>query len=405
MLYMKNEGKFLSRLRRSTSGSEFIPVIDGLRFLAILPVVMQHLCERVIRITEESHLATAFDYFLIHLLPTGYLGVQLFFAISGLIISYPFIAAHFREKRYPSMRKFYLRRVTRLEPPYFLTMVGCYLFIRVTGYVPEATQTFSSTSTGLETSLAASLVYMHWLFLGGLPKLNPPAWSLEVEVQFYLLAPILVLAVLRLRCLLPVMLGILALIALSIVVPYIIESSFVLSHEPPLTKFFYLFLAGIFVNVVTYGGLVPKKVPPSAWDTGFVMAAIILYMIDKREASILGAWVQVACYVALFIGAFEGAFFRRLLSLPWIFTIGGMCYTIYLIHLPILETLTGIVMRTSGITSFIPGLLISVTFTLPILFAVSAAFFLLIEKPCMNPEWPLRAGNWIAGRAVTGLTR
>jgi peptidoglycan/LPS O-acetylase OafA/YrhL len=405
MAYMKNEGKFLSRLRRSTSGTEFIPVIDGLRFLAILPVVMQHVCERVIRISEERHLATVFDYFIIHLLPSGYLGVELFFTISGLIISYPFIGAHLQGERYPSMRKFYLRRVTRIEPPYFLAMIGCYLFIRVTGYVPEATQTFSSTSTSLEASLAASLVYMHWLFLGGFPKLNPPAWSLEVEVQFYLLAPILVLAILRLRRLLPVIVGILALIAASIVARYVTESRFVLWHELPLTKFLYLFLTGMFVNVVTCGGLVPQRIPPSAWDAGFVIAAIILYVIDKCEASVLAAWAQVACYVVLFVGAFEGAFFRRLLSSTWIFTIGGMCYTIYLIHLPILETLTGIVMRTSGFTNFIPGLLISVVITLPILFAVSVAFFLLIEKPCMNPKWPLQARNWIAGRAVADLTR
>ncbi len=57
-------------------------------------------------------------------------------------------------------------------------------------------------------------------------------------------------------------------------------------------------------------------------------------------------------------------------------------------------------MRTSGFVSFMPGLLISAVVTLPILFAVSVAFFLLIEKPCMNPKWPLRVGNWIGGRAV-----
>jgi len=75
---VKYEATLLSRLRRSTSQSEFIPVIDGLRFLAILPVVLQHLCERAIRVTEENHLAAASDYALINLFPSGYLGVELF---------------------------------------------------------------------------------------------------------------------------------------------------------------------------------------------------------------------------------------------------------------------------------------------------------------------------------------
>jgi len=328
------------------------------------------------------------------LLPTGYFGVELFFVISGLIISYPFISAHFRGERHPNVRSFYLRRVTRLEPPYFLVMIGCYLFLRLTDYIPQATHTFSDTSISLETSLAASLVYMHTLLLG-YPKLNPPAWSLEIEIQFYILAPIVLLTVLRLRRLPVIMLGILTLTAGSIFASHLLEIQFGPWHAGLLTKFFHLFLAGILVNLLMCGGLVPPRIPRAVWDTGFIGAVAILYVIDKHEDSMLAAAAQVPCYVTLFLSAFEGALFRRFLSLPWIFTIGGMCYTIYLIHLPILQILTVAVMRTSGFVSFVPGLLISGVVTLPILFAVSVAFFLLIEKPCMNPKWPLRVGNWI----------
>ncbi len=104
MSHKRYEARLLSSLRRSTSHSEFMPVIDGLRFLAILPVVLQHLCERAIRIAEDRHLATASDYALINLFPTGYLGVELFFVMSGFIISYPFISAYFRGQRNPSVR-------------------------------------------------------------------------------------------------------------------------------------------------------------------------------------------------------------------------------------------------------------------------------------------------------------
>jgi peptidoglycan/LPS O-acetylase OafA/YrhL len=390
----------LSSLRRPTSHSEFIPVIDGLRFLAILPVVFQHLCERAIRISEERNMATTSDYALINLFPSGLLGVELFFVISGLIISYPFISAYFRGQRNPSVRNFYLRRVTRLEPPYFLVMVACYLFLSFTGYVPEATHTFAATSTSLETSLASSLVYIHGLLFGGSPKLNPPTWSLEIEIQFYILAPIILIAALRLRRLTAIVLGILVLIIGSIFASHLLEIQFGAWHRVLLTKFLHLFLAGILVNLLVFGGLVPQRVPRAVWDAGFIVAIAILYMIDKCKGSMLSDAAQVPCYLILFLAAFEGAFLRHFLSLPWIFTIGGMCYTIYLIHLPILQALIGIVMRASDFVSFIPGLLISAVVTTPILFAVSVAFFLLIEKPCMNPRWPLRLQNWLAGWVV-----
>jgi hypothetical protein len=55
-------------------------------------------------------------------------------------------------------------------------------------------------------------------------------------------------------------------------------------------------------------------------------------------------------------------------------------------------------MRSSGFVSFVPGVLISAVVILPILFAASVVFFLLIEKPCMNPEWPFLMARWIARR-------
>lgn len=395
--YKRCETALLASLRRSTSRSEFIPVIDGLRFLAILPVVLQHLCERALRIAEGRHVATAYDYALMNFFSDGRLGVELFFVISGLIISYPFISTDFRGQPPPSMRNFYLRRLTRLEPPYFLVMIGCYLFLKFTGYTPEGANSFDRTAVSLGTSLAASLVYMHGLLLGEAPKLNPPAWSLEVEIQFYLLAPIAVVVVLRLRNLAVIVLALLTLMAGSIFASHLL---IYLWPEHHLIKYFHLFLTGILVNILVLGGLVPRRVPRAVWDIGFIVAIVVLYVLGTNHASMLSDASQVACYLALFLAAFEGMFFKRFLSLQWIFTIGGMCYTIYLIHLPILHVLTGIVMRTSGFSGFVPGVLINTVVSLPILLAFSVAFFLLVEKPCMDPNWPFRVGNWIASRVI-----
>jgi peptidoglycan/LPS O-acetylase OafA/YrhL len=388
---------FPSILRRSTSGSTFLPVVDGLRFLAILPVVVQHLSERAIRISEARHLATPRDYAFLRALPTGQLGVELFFVISGLIISHPFIRAHFQQTGMPKLKAFYSRRVTRLEPPYLLVMLGCYMFVRLTGYVPEGTLAFARSHVSLEKSLVASLTYMHGLLIGTTPILNPPAWSLEIEIQFYIIAPLLLLAFFRLRRPIAILAALVLFMLGTIVASHLLKYRLGNWHTFLVTRFLYLFATGMLINVLSFGGLVPRNISRRLWDIGFVASAIVLYVIDRRGGPMLTAGLQSICYVVLFLGAFNGDTFKEFLSRPWIFATGGMCYTIYLIHLPILHVLTGIAMRTTGLVSFMPGLILSMFTILPILFVASVLFYLLIEKPCMNPKWPMNLWQWSRG--------
>lgn len=385
-------------LCRSTSSTSFLPVVDGLRFLAILPVVVQHLSERVIRIAEARQLATPFDYALMEMLPRGRLGVELFFAISGLIISYPFIQAYFQRTNMPNVKAFYLRRLTRLEPPYFLVMIAIYLFVQSTGYVPEGTLAFSRSDVSMETSLLASLGYVHGLLIGTNPILNPPAWSLEIEIQFYFIAPLILLAVLRLGRRINVLIGMLAIIAGTISIGNSFEHPFGIDRSFFITRYLQFFVAGMIVNMIVFGGLVPKRISASFWDIIFVTAAVALYVISqwisRNPSSVLADGLQSISFVVFILAAFNGNVFKNLLSRPWIYAIGGMCYTIYLIHLPILHVLTGMVMRTTGLLSFIPGMIISAVVLIPILFVASVLFYLLVEKPCMNPSWPVNLWQW-----------
>lgn len=377
-------------LRRSTATSTFLPVLDGLRFLAIIPVVLQHMSERVIRISEARHLTTSLDYELMNAIPSGRLGVDLFFVISGLIISYPFIYAHAVGQPLPSLKAFYLRRTTRLEPPYFLVMIACYLFVRVANYIPEGTLALSRSTVSLETSLIASLAYSHGLLLGMMPMLNPPAWSLEIEIQFYLIAPLLLFALSLFTR------SALALTALiSVFVGTIIASNVLRAHHAGLSSFLLvaylqLFVAGILVNILQIRLSLHKRLAPKCWDAIFLVVFFLLYYLDKHRESSVFATLEGICFLLLVSSALNGEIVRQFLSRPWIFTIGGMCYTIYLIHLPILHVLAGFMMRTTGIVKYIPGMILCMVLLLPILFVASVIFYLLVEKPCMNPRWPLK---------------
>jgi len=125
------------------------------------------------------------------LLGFGYLGVPLFFVVSGFCIHWP--EARVRrttDARPPDWRSFFARRFWRLYPPYVLSLVGAIALLALaTGAWPE------SAGAG---SLLAQLALVHTLdprtFLG----LNPPSWTLAVEAQLYLAYPLVFFSTRRL---------------------------------------------------------------------------------------------------------------------------------------------------------------------------------------------------------------
>ena len=80
--------------------------------------------------------------------------------------------------------RFFLRRLTRLEPPYLFNLLCLCLFGFLVG-----TASFPDRLT----NLLAGICYQHNQVFGAYNLINPAAWSLEVEFQFYLLAPILMM--------------------------------------------------------------------------------------------------------------------------------------------------------------------------------------------------------------------
>src|SRR4051812_49366863 len=104
------------RLSRRTTSGRIIREIDGLRFVAITFVVLFHLGGLV-----KAHAAGGTSS-LLRVVNTGGYGVQLFFVVSGFVLSLPFAAHRLRNGRVVSLRAYFLRRLTRLEPPYIVVM-------------------------------------------------------------------------------------------------------------------------------------------------------------------------------------------------------------------------------------------------------------------------------------------
>ena len=167
------------RFSRITSGGNFIPEIDGLRFLAISSVLLFHASYALLR-AYEWDLGPG-GKVVSNLFARGALGVELFFVISGFILAVPF-ARHFLEgAKNVDLPRYYLRRVTRLEPPYILTLILFYM---------AAWLTHDAAMRGrLVSTFFVRLFYLHGLYYQAAPVLNGVTWSLEIEVQFYLIVP------------------------------------------------------------------------------------------------------------------------------------------------------------------------------------------------------------------------
>ena len=158
-------------------GVKHISSIDGLRAIAVTAVVLYHLG--------------------ISWIPGGFLGVDLFFVISGYVIT-RLILDSINQSSALDLRAFYAARLRRIYPGFLFMVICTIIFIGV--WAPEAIKRFlSDLPYALTGSINWLLVARHQDYFEtvGRPPLLQHTWSLAVELQFYLIWPIILLTVLK----------------------------------------------------------------------------------------------------------------------------------------------------------------------------------------------------------------
>lgn len=209
--------------------------IDGLRFFAIVPVVLYHAIGEYI--------------------PSGFVGVDIFFAISGFLIG----GIIYRESSSGSFSflNFYARRARRILP----ALLAVIIITSVVGFLLLSTEEMMLLAgSGQWTVLGISNVFFfkHIDYFSPDASINPllMTWSLGIEEQFYILFPVLLLALRPLR---PRhhLLGLLAFVALSLVVSIYCAAVY------PLSGFYLL--------------------PARAWEMGAGAALAIVHARTSRE--------------------------------------------------------------------------------------------------------------------------
>ena len=377
-------------LSRVTTGTTYVPQIDGLRFLAILPVLIYHAGTHGERFYQHPSSAEAA---IARYLPHGSLGVSLFFFISGYIIAYPFLSG-----RPPSLKHFFLRRLTRLEPPYIIVMLGCFAALSVVSAPIEAPN-FYFTEAPLWQSLIATLTYSHSLVFGEHPRLNPPTWSLEREVQFYILAPLILYAYGRIRAR-----GVRIAVGLALTIVLLVLGEFIwgcLDRTGVLRNTLFAESYGFMLGIVACDYSVWKNVfsmPRKAvFDIGFVIGLVGILFTGAVEFNVpfhfevANSLFRATCILLLFMAAARGTWSKAFLGLPWIALIGGACYSIYLVHLPVIHAGAQVLSKFVVFESLAGAWVISWAILIPITLMVGMLFYGMVERPCMDPRWPAKA--------------
>lgn len=211
--------------------------IQGLRGIAVLLVVIYH-----------TGIA----------LPGGYIGVDIFFVISGFVIT-QLLLRETADGSSMRLAKFYSRRIKRILPAVTFAIVGT-LFLSIFAMSPFGEQQEIAETARASSLFAANFYFYRQASYWALEE-NPlrHLWSLAVEEQFYVIFPILLFALSKLRMKIDSSLSkcVLVLIAAgSFLISYFLSFGYQLRNDPELFAFFgtpwrmWEFLAGALIALV-----------------------------------------------------------------------------------------------------------------------------------------------------------
>lgn len=285
--------------------------IEGLRALAILPILVFHLDPRW--------------------MPGGYAGVDIFFVISGFLISGQILKA---KPGYFRFLPFYYRRIRRLFPALAVTVAVS--MVMAWRLLPPADFKAFAWSA-LASLLGIANIHFYWSvdYFNESTLLHPllHVWSLSAEEQFYLLWPAILVMLLSfgrpaLRT------GILVLGLISLV-----ASAVVTRHDPYLAFYMMPFRIYEFAIGAAVGLLVINLSALQAQLCGLAGAAMLAVTFALFDS--VTPWPGInallpCCGTALLMIAGRGGLWHSLLSLSPLRLIGRISYSVYLVHWPLI---------------------------------------------------------------------
>jgi peptidoglycan/LPS O-acetylase OafA/YrhL len=293
------------------------PDIDGLRAIAVLSVVLFH----------------AFPT----LLPGGFIGVDVFFVISGYLIS-GILLRELQQGRF-SIAGFYARRVKRIFPSLLAVMLACLAF----GWYALFPDEYGQLGKHVGGGASFSANFFYWAQVGYFdtsadtkPLLH--LWSLGIEEQFYIVWPAVLLLAWRLRANLLMVTAALALLSFALNAAGIIHHATATFYSP-LSRAWEL-LGGALLACAAHGKPVHGRTDAKANLAAFLAVALLAAGLALTRPERFPGWRALVPVVAamLLIGAGPRTWFNRVvLGNRAVVGVGLISYPLYLWHWPLLS--------------------------------------------------------------------
>jgi peptidoglycan/LPS O-acetylase OafA/YrhL len=263
-----------------------ISVIEAMRGIASVSVALFHFSGQLV--SEIPRLLQSF----------GWLGVDVFFVISGFVIPLSLYGGNYSLLKFPS---FLLRRLVRLEPPYIISICLVLVMWRLSAMSPG----FQGTNPNYSLAqIAFHLFYM--IPLTSYPWLSPVYWSLAYEFVFYILV--------------------------GLTFSYLIDR-----------KIEFTILAVAAVSAVCFYMQSQFDVRPLEFAVGILLMRIV---VDRTQRMNIGTWIAICLAIIFWIGGLKigGAVFLAAAAIiflrdvkygRWAFVLGSISYSLYLTHVVI----------------------------------------------------------------------
>ena len=347
--------------------SKYRPEIDGLRAIAIISVVIYHA-----KIPFQNSI----------FLTGGYLGVDIFFVISGYLISH-IIFQEFKQKKKISFSNFYQRRIRRIVPM-LITVLLVSSILSVQFLMPKDLIEFSKS-----VLYASSLISNFFFFLSevrygaeiGLLKPLLHTWSLSVEGQFYLFFPFFFYLILRFyKKNLFIILFLIFLFSMTAAhFGSAIFSFDIFNFYSIHTRIWELLLGSLVAYLHIF-----KQIEKNKYSNilKFISLSLIIFSViyfDENipHPSLFTLIPAVSTSVIILFGQTEDSI-SKLLSLKFIVFIGLISYSLYLWHFPLFAF--------ARITEFTRGNFENKIILGIFIILISILSYFFIERPFRNKK-------------------
>jgi peptidoglycan/LPS O-acetylase OafA/YrhL len=376
-----------SHLKLQSDLHGHMPTLDGLRGLAILLVVWHN---GALAAKWEAH--SFFSKTLLLSANIGWIGVQIFFVLSGFLITG--ILLNEKGARH-QFRNFYARRILRIFPLYYFVLILAILLLPMLGVNSDWGIAKKSSEIWFWVYLA------NWIIpIAGGGGGFSHFWSLAVEEQFYLVWPFVIILLKRRP---------LVIVCILLVITAAIARVLLISYNPDFAKWAAYEFTFVRWDALAIGALLAIIVRDEAWLVRLdgvapkILVMSLLYMLNfiiifhdfAPVETMISAFNQTIMAIISAVMLFRGVYqvkashtvWQKLLQNGFLRDIGKYSYAIYVVHYPVVialgpywGTYTGALQQTSPTVSTI----LRVTLAAVVSYFLARLTWVLIENPFLQ---------------------